>query len=73
MFLINQSNQIQTHFCLINKNNELETLGGWLFLKWITNYDNSLYLSTDTNYLPISMIFFLKKGEKRMIYHFLPK
>ena len=25
----------------------------WLLLKWITNYDNSLYLSTHTNYLPI--------------------
>ena len=42
-----------SNLCLINKNNELETLGGWLFLKWITNYDNSLYLSTHTNYLPI--------------------
>ncbi|MBQ8292283.1 MAG: extracellular solute-binding protein [Bacilli bacterium] len=40
-------------FCLLNKNNDLETLGGWLFLKWLTNYENSLYLSTNTNYLPI--------------------
>lgn len=39
--------------CLLNKNNDLETLGGWLFLKWLTNYENSLYLSTNTNYLPI--------------------
>lgn len=42
-----------SNLCLLNKNNDLETLGGWLFLKWLTNYENNLYLSMNTNYLPI--------------------
>lgn len=42
-----------TNVCLFEKDNDLEELGGWLFMKWMTNYDNALLWCTETAYFPI--------------------
>lgn len=42
-----------TNVCLFEKDNDLEELGGWLFMKWMTNFDNALLWCTETAYFPI--------------------
>ncbi len=42
-----------TNVCLFEKDNELEELGGWLFMRWMTNFENALLWSTRTAYFPI--------------------
>ncbi|MBQ8293000.1 MAG: extracellular solute-binding protein [Bacilli bacterium] len=42
-----------TNVCLFDKDNDLEELGGWLFMKWMTNFDNALLWCTETAYFPI--------------------
>ena len=42
-----------TNVCLFERDNDLEELGGWLFMKWMTNFDNALLWCTNTAYFPI--------------------
>ena len=42
-----------TNICLFKNDNDLEELGGWLFMKWMTNFDNALLWCTETAYFPI--------------------
>ena len=42
-----------TNVCLFDRDNELEELGGWLFMKWMTNFENALLWCTNTAYFPI--------------------
>ncbi len=42
-----------TNVCLFDRDNDLEELGGWLFMKWMTNFENALLWCTNTAYFPI--------------------
>ena len=42
-----------TNVCLFERDNDLEELGGWLFMKWMTNYENALLMSLNSQFLPI--------------------
>lgn len=42
-----------TNVCLFKRDNALEQLGGWLFMKWMTNFENALLWCTNTAYFPI--------------------
>jgi multiple sugar transport system substrate-binding protein len=42
-----------TNVCLFERDNNLEELGGWLFMKWMTNFENALLWCTNTAYFPI--------------------
>ncbi len=42
-----------TNVCLFKSDDAMEELGGWLFMKWMTNYENALLWSTRTAYFPI--------------------
>ncbi len=47
--LINQGPSV----CMLNHNDENRILASWLFYKFLTNEENSLYWSLETGYMPI--------------------